>query len=107
MILSRRENARRVEDGPTSSCGRGHRRRVTARTACLRARAIGAAAAARPEGSRPEGAAGRRPGVGELPAFPPAPGEAIRRSSDPLDDVASSPPSTAGAGCTGAPKACP
>jgi hypothetical protein len=39
VIFARRENARREEDGPASSRGRGHRGCVATGTACLRVRA--------------------------------------------------------------------
>jgi hypothetical protein len=39
VIFTRRENARREEDGPVSFRGRGHRGCVAAGAACLRVRA--------------------------------------------------------------------
>jgi hypothetical protein len=55
VIFARRENARREEDGPVSSRGRGPRGGVAAGTACLRGGPADLVAAPSPEGSRPAG----------------------------------------------------
>jgi hypothetical protein len=109
VIFAQRENARREEDGPASSRGRGHRG-VRCYGNCLPADA-GLLAWWRRRAQRAparQGAACRPPGVGAVPADPaPALARFPRQLTLSLGGSRVFAAELAGAGRLGAPQACP
>ena len=91
VIFARRENARREEDGPVSSRGRGHRVELLRELPACGCGPADPVVGPRPEGSRPSGR-GRPPAPESVrcPSTPPGSGTSSRASSRCLSVVARS-----------------